>query len=401
MTKCTKCGQVEHIIRSGFVRGRQRFYCKECELYFSINLTNSPVIKKNYQTTLVDIAKILGVSPSTVSRALNNSSDINENTRKEIIRIADELDYHPNLLAQSLHRGETHTIGVVIPDIQRPFFAGVLAGIQKVASLAGYRVMICQSNESHSTEILNVQALVASRVDGLLISHSMETNTFDHLKLQIKKGLPIVHFDRVCDELETAKVIQQDFEGSFALVEHLIQQGCRRIAACAGPKDLLISQKRLDGYFAALKKHKIPIDQNLIFHGNFRKEDSIEALSAWLDLSKKPDGIFTVHYENAIEMMVELKQKDIKIPKEIKIVAFGDDLLASLFEPSLTVFNQFPYVVGQEAATILIDNIINKDTFQPFTKIINGELIIRQSSMRNEKQSTNRTDPIPSVAISL
>ena len=383
MIACIKCGKVDMIVKSGFVRGKQRLYCKGCDLYFSVLSPNQPVSKKQHQTTIVDIAKSLGVSPSTVSRALNNSPEINENTRQEIIRVANELDYRPNLLAQSLHRGETHTIGVVIPDIQRPFFAGVLAGIQKVASEAGYRVIICQSNESHSTETLNVQALVASRVDGLLISHSKETNSFEHIKLQLKKGMPIVHFDRVCDEVETAKVIQEDFAGSFALVEHLIQQGCRRIAACAGPEDLLISQKRVNGYRAALEKYGIPIDNDLIFYSSFKKEDSLNALSSWLALPQKPDGIFTVHYGNAIEMMVALKQKDMKIPNEIALVAFGDDLLASLFEPSLTVYNQFPFSIGQEAATILIDNIINKDTFQPFTKIIKGELIVRQSSLKN------------------
>ncbi|GGD49787.1 LacI family transcriptional regulator [Emticicia aquatilis] len=380
MIACTKCGKVETIVKSGFVRGKQRLYCKDCELYFSVNPPNPSTNKKPHQTTIVDIAKTLGISPSTVSRALNNSQEINENTRNEVIRVANELDYRPNLLAQSLHRGETHTIGVVIPDIQRPFFAGVVAGIQKVASEAGYRVMICQSNESHNTETLNVQALMASRVDGLLISHTKETNSFEHIKLHLRKGIPIVHFDRVCDELETAKVIQEDFEGSFALVEHLIKQGCRRIAACAGPEDLLISQKRLNGYKAALQKYDLPIETDLIFHSSFKKEDSLNALNNWLELSQRPDGIFTVHYANAIEMIMSLKQKGIKIPDEIALAAFGDDLLASMIEPSLTVYNQFPFTVGQEAATILIDNIINKEIFVPFTKVIKGELIVRQSS---------------------
>jgi|688.fasta_scaffold09499_12 LacI family transcriptional regulator len=382
MIACIKCNKEEDIVRSGFVRGRQRLYCKTCAIYFSITPSNQLVNKKPHQTTIVDVAKVLGVSPSTVSRALNNSSEINEYTRQEIIKVANELDYRPNLLAQSLNRGESHTIGVIIPDIQRPFFAGVVAGIQKIATAAGYRVMICQSNESHHTETLNVQALVASRVDGLLISHTKETKSFEHVKLQLKNGLPIVHFDRVCGELDTAKVIQEDFLGSFALVEHLIQQGCTRIAACAGPKDLLISENRLNGYKAALAKYGIPIDEELIFHSNFREADSLIALSKWLDLSQKPDGIFTLHYGNAIEMMVELKQKGIKMPNEIALVAFGDDLLASLIEPSLTVYNQSAYTIGQEAASILIDNIINKDTFIPYTKTIKGKLIIRQSSQK-------------------
>ena len=383
MIACTNCGKVETIVKAGFIRGKQRLFCKGCELYFTINPPNAASNKKSHQTTIVDIAKVLGISPSTVSRALNNSSEINENTRQEIIRVANELDYRPNLLAQSLHRGETHTIGVVIPDIQRPFFAGVVAGIQKVASEAGYRVMICQSNESHSTETLNVQALMASRVDGLLISHTKETNSFEHIKLHLKKGVPIVHFDRVCEELETAKVIQEDFEGSFALVEHLIQQGCKRIAACAGPVDLLISQKRMAGYKSALEKYGLTIDQYLIFHSDFKEEDTLSALNQWLDMPNRPDGIFNVHYANAIEMIMALKQKKILIPEEIALAAFGDDLLASMIEPSLTVYNQFPFTIGQEAASILIDNIINKENFVPYTKVIKGKLIVRKSSKKN------------------
>ncbi|NBB22512.1 substrate-binding domain-containing protein [Runella sp. CRIBMP] len=382
MIACTKCGSVENIVKSGFIRGKQRLFCKACEVHFTINLPQKEINKTARQITIVDIAKSLGISPSTVSRALNGRSDINPMTRQEIIRVATEMDYRPNLLAQSLNRGETHTIGVVIPNIERPFFAGVLAGIQKVATEAGYRVMICQSNESHSTETLNVQALVASRVDGLLISHSKETTSFDHIKLQLRRGLPIVHFDRVCNEVETAKVVQEDFEGSFVLTEHLILQGCKRIAVCAGPRELLISISRLNGYKAALAKYDIPLREELIYHTNFIKGESLLALDGWLNLPQKPDGILAVHYANAIDMIVELKKRKIKIPSEIAIVGFGDELIASLIEPSLTVFHHSSFQMGAIAAKMLVDNIIHKDTFQPMLQKMNGELIIRQSSLR-------------------
>ncbi len=382
MIACTKCGSVENIVKSGFIRGKQRLFCKACEVHFTINLPQKEINKTARQITIVDIAKSLGISPSTVSRALNGRSDINPMTRQEIIRVATEMDYRPNLLAQSLNRGETHTIGVVIPNIERPFFAGVLAGIQKVATEAGYRVMICQSNESHSTETLNVQALVASRVDGLLISHSKETTSFDHIKLQLRCGLPIVHFDRVCNEVETAKVVQEDFEGSFVLTEHLILQGCKRIAVCAGPRELLISISRLNGYKAALAKYDIPLREELIYHTNFIKGESLLALDGWLNLPQKPDGILAVHYANAIDMIVELKKRKIKIPSEIAIVGFGDELIASLIEPSLTVFHHSSFQMGAIAAKMLVDNIIHKDTFQPMLQKMNGELIIRQSSLR-------------------
>lgn len=382
MMICEKCGSDANVVKSGFVRGRQRLFCKACSVHFTIGASHRESPKALHQTTIVDIAKALGVAPSTVSRALNGSTDINAYTRREILRVASEMDYRPNLLAQSLHRGETHTLGVVIPDIERPFFAGVLAGIQKVATEAGYRVMICQSNESHSTETLNVQALVASRVDGLLISHSKETTSFEHIRLQLKKGLPIVHFDRVCNEVETSKVVQEDFEGSFSLVEHLIEQGCRRIAVFAGPRELLISSARLEGYKAALTKYDIPLDEALIYHSHFKKGEPLNALEEWLKLPQPPDGIFAVHYGNAIELMVELKKRGIRIPADIALAGFGDELIASLIEPSLTVFHLFPFKVGETAAAMLIDTIIHKENFQTVVKTVRGELIIRQSSLR-------------------
>jgi DNA-binding LacI/PurR family transcriptional regulator len=383
MTECTKCKGSNEVIKAGLLRGKQRYFCKTCGVHFTSKNLDEPTVKKSHQTTIIDIAKSLGVAPSTVSRALNNKAEINPETRQAILKVAYELDYKPNLLAQSLNRGETHTIGVIIPNIERPFFAGVLAGIQNVASNAGYRVIICQSNETHQTEILNVQALIASRVDGLLISHSKETYTFDHIKLHLNKGIPIVHFDRVCNELDTPKVIQEDFKGSFDLVEHLIEQGCKRIAIMAGPEKLLISHTRFEGYKAALKKHGIKFDKYLVFHGNFKKEDSLNALTRWLDLPNPPDGIFTVHYANAIEMMVEVKKRNIQIPQEIAFVGFGDELIAELFEPSLTVFHLFPYKVGETAASLLIDNIIHKENFMQYSQTVKGELMIRRSSLKN------------------
>ena len=382
MISCKKCGRKDSIVKSGFLRGKQRYNCKECGIYFTVEIEGKVPTIKNHQVTIIDIAKSLGVAPSTVSRALNNKSEININTRQEILRVANELDYKPNLLAQSLNRGETHTIGVIIPNIERPFFAAVLAGIQNVASDAGYRVIICQSNETHRTEILNVQALMASRVDGLLISHSKETASFEHIKLHLNKGIPIVHFDRVCNELATPKVIQEDFKGSFELVEHLIIQGCKRIAVFAGPEKLLISQTRLEGYKKALENNNIPYDETLVYHGNFQKEESSRTLDHWLSLPNPPDGIFAIHYGNAIEMMVEVKKRNIKIPEEIAFVGFGDELIAELFEPSLTVYHLFPYKIGEAAASLLIDNIINKNTFVPYSQTVNGEIRVRKSSLK-------------------
>jgi len=382
MQKCPQCQQVDHIVKAGFIRGEQRFHCKACVLYFTNKPKAEGPIRKKWQPTILDIAESLGVSASTVSKALNNRSDINPETRKAILEAAIQLDYKPNLLAQSLHRGKSHMIGVVVPNIVRPFFSGVLAGIQHVASQAGYRVMTCQSDEKAQIEQENIEALVASRVDGLLISHSLETKSFDHLRIHAERGMPIVHFDRVAHELPTPKVVQQDFIGSFKLVEHLIHQGCQRIAIVIGPPSLHICQARLEGYKTALAKYHLPLDETLIAVGDFSTEFSVRTIKQWMGLPHPPDAVFGIFYQNAIEMMVEAKKMGKKIPEEVAFVGFGDELLAEWIEPSLTVYHQFPHKIGEQAARLLLENIEQKGVAVPYHHVVEGELIIRKSSQR-------------------
>lgn len=371
------------VVKAGILRGAQRYYCNHCKTHFSEKRKVKIENKNSHQITILDIAKHLGIAPSTVSKALNNKSDINFETKNLIVKLANDLNYKPNHFAKSLSRGNSNTIGVIIPNIERPFFAAVLAGIQSVASKAGYSVIICQSDESHQTEILNIQTLMASRVDGLLISHTKETSTFEHLKIHLNKGVPIVHFDRISNEINSSKITHQNKEGSFQLVEHLIENGCKRIAILAGPKELLISNDRLDGYLAALNKYEIPIDNNLIYNSNFQKDETTKVLDIWLSLENPPDAIFTVFYLNAIEMMVETKKRNIKIPEDIAFVGFGDDLIAELFEPSLTVFHLFPFKMGENAANVLIENIINNEHSKSKTLEITGKLIVRKSSLKS------------------
>ncbi|GAB2612841.1 LacI family DNA-binding transcriptional regulator [Emticicia sediminis] len=338
--------------------------------------------KENSQITIIDVAKHLGVSVSTVSRALNNKTDINPKTKDAIIQAALDLDYKPNFLAQSLHKGSTHTIGVIIPDVEHPFFAAVLAGIQQVANNTGYRIIVCHSNESHRIEVLNTETLMACRVDGLLISHSKETISFEHIRKLTEKGIPVVQYDRINTDINTPNVIHQDFKGSFDLVEHLIAQGCKRIGMMSGPKDMLICKSRIEGYKSALQKHGIEINEDYIVHSDISKGAGSKTLEYFLNLPNPPDGVFTILNRNAIEMMRAAKVKGIKIPDDIAFAGFGDDILAEYFEPSLTVFNHFPAKIGKAAIRILIEYINNKKNFVPYNQIIEGELIIRESSLR-------------------
>ena len=379
---CPKCSTSTAVIRAGMIRGKVRFHCKSCDYHFTQEHTEKASPQKQVHTTIKDIAQIMGVSIATVSRALNNKADISPKTRDAIQKLALELDYNPNLFAKGFQRGETKTIGVVIPNIKRPFFAGVLSGIQEVANEHGYRVMICQSNESYETEVTNIQGLLASHVDGLLISHSKETTRFNQIKNLFEKGLPMVHFDRICSEVETPKIRQEDFEGAFQLVEHLIQQGYQRIAILAGPPELLISQKRKEGYISALEKHYLPIKPEYMVHGDFSKEFALASVDAWQQLPEPPDAIFAIHYLNAVEIIQYAKELGIEIPQKLGIVGFGDEYLAEIVEPALTVFHLFPQKVGEVAAALLFDVISNKEARQQKDVLVQGQLIIRKSSLK-------------------
>lgn len=383
--KCPKCGKVETILRSGFVRNKQRFFCKECNYNFTLHHASRKAgasVSKSHQTTIADIANAIGVSVSTVSRALHDHPDISPDRRHSIKKLAEELEYQPNALAQSLASRTTHTIGVIIPDIERPFFASVVSGIQHKASAAGYKVIICQSNESHTTEVVNVQTLMNNMIDGLLICHSKETTSFDYLKLHLKRGIPIIHFDRGCEEMDTSKVYVDDVHGSFLVTEHLIKAGFKRIALLAGPQHLKIIKNRMAGYKKALKRHSLRFDEALVYYSDFSLEQTKQSVSQMLRCNPKPDAIFSFFHKGAIDAMMYLKQQKIQIPQQIAVAAFGNDPSAEIIEPALTAFDQQPFVMGEMAVKEFLDQTIDAASYQRKSIIVKGALIVRDSTRR-------------------
>lgn len=338
---------------------------------------------KKHQITIIDIARELKISKSTVSRALCDHPDISKEMKAAILEVAARLDYQPNLLAQSLIRNETHIIGVVIPDIERPFFASIISGIHEVAYNAGYRVMVCQSNETHQTEVSNVQALIMSRVDGLLICHSKETTQYSHVKVIGRKGIPLVFFDRICDEIDADKVFIDNEEAGFIITEHLIKAGCKRIALLAGPKFLPMSESRLSGYKRALKKYRITVNEEYIYHGDFRSQTAIDFASRMVQLKKRPDGIFSIYDGGAIDVMMVLKERKINIPKEIAVAGMGNEPLAAVVEPGLTTLHLHPLEMGMTAADMFLQQVLNTTDTPPQSRVIKTELIVRGSTTRN------------------
>jgi DNA-binding LacI/PurR family transcriptional regulator len=383
--KCTKCLKEETVLRAGFIRGKQRFVCRACNYHFTLfkqRENDKSTRRKNHATTIVDIAKVIGISVSTVSRALKDHPDISEETKKAVKQIALELNYRPNTLAQSLSKRESRTIGVIIPDIETYFFASILTGIQKVASSAGYKVMISQSAESHKTEVTNTHAFMTNWVDGLFICHSKETKTFDHIKLHLKSGVPIIHFDRVCEELDTPKVLLDDVNGSYQVTEHLISQGCKKILLISGPGHLYVSKKRQEGYVKALKKHNYEILPNLICNTDLTIKSILEQVDKSLDNDKSIDAIFSISDIGAIRIMVHLKKKGVKIPEQIAIAGFGNDPMGEVIEPGLTSFNPRTSKIGETVTQLFLEHLINGDDQPIETKIVKGNLIIRESTLK-------------------
>ncbi|WP_028667118.1 LacI family DNA-binding transcriptional regulator [Runella zeae] len=379
MIKCPKCLQIDFVQKAGITRGKQRYFCKDCDYHFTLPTPSATTEnKRHHQVTIMDIAHQLGISKSTVSRALRGHSDIHEGTRKMILDLAQQLEYQPNPLANALLKSRTNIVGILVPEFRHYFFPTMIMGAQEVLSKAGYNVMICQSDESYETEMANVKALMSSRVDGLLVSVTAQTNNFDHFRAVLRKEVPMVFFNRVCPELETPQVIVDDYEGAFQAVEHLIKQGYRRIAHLAGPNSLLVSRLRLNGYRDALQKHGLPLDPDLIIHYDLSEEKARIYANYLLSLPQPPDAIFAINDPTAIEIMLVAKSRGVKIPQELGIVGFSNDPVSAIIEPSLTTIEQPVWEMGRQAAKLLLEQMEHPHNV---IHTLPTRLIIRNSSV--------------------
>lgn len=339
----------------------------------------------NNEVTIHDIAHILGINSSTVSRALNNSPRVAQKTKDKIVEKALELGYQRNHLASNLRKSKTFTLGVIVPRISRHFFSSAIAGIEETAFKEGYTVVICQSLESLVREESIVNTLLANRVDGVLISISMETKNYDHLKGLKQRNIPFVFFDRHCNIPGTSNVIINDFEAAFTATEHLIAKKSEIIAHFSGPQNLEIYKNRFKGYKAALQKHKLFFEEELVITSSLMENDGAENVKKLLNLPYKIDGIFCANDVVAIGAIQYLKSINIKIPEEIAIVGFSNETSSSVIEPALTTINQSGLEIGKTATHLLINKIKKVNNYNLQTNetiIVNTNLIERASSKR-------------------
>jgi len=337
---------------------------------------------RSNQVTIKDIARILGISPSTVSRALKDHPDINTDTKKAVNDLASKLKYQPNAVALSLKNSRSNTIGIIIPEIVHYFFSSVISGIEDVASQKGYTVIICQSNEKFAREASNAKALLSHRVDGILISISKETNSFDHFVNLQEGGIPLVFFDRIAPGINADQIITDDIDASYNATRHLIENGRKRIAHFAGPQGLVIGRDRLQGYLNALTEAGLPIDNRLIIEAD-TFEKARNAVGQMLDTGNVPDGIFAVNDMTAIGAMQTIQKRGYKIPDQISIVGFSDGYLSGITDPHLSSVDQHGYEMGTTAAEMLFHRILSDEAeYVPEIKILKADLIVRGSSVK-------------------
>lgn len=332
--------------------------------------------------TIKDVAKKLNCSVSTISRAFNDKYDIRKETRDHILETAKEMGYSPNPMAKSLLKQCSNQIGVVVPEFINAFFPEVIIGIQEVFINKGYQVLIMQSNESHITELENIKTLENNMVDGMIISLSLETKNVDYYKDLIKQGFPLVFFNRVSNELETSKVLFDDYKWAFFATEHLIYQGYKKIFHLGGPAGLVISQNRKNGFIDALRKHKIPFDESSIIETGFMISDGERIMEKLIIENNLPEAIFAVNDPSAIGAMKMLKKHGYKIPEDVALLGFTESKLAELIDPPLTSVAQPTKEIGRTAAKLLLEQIESKGIFIPQTVILNGRLNVRESSMK-------------------
>jgi LacI family transcriptional regulator len=337
--------------------------------------------------TIKDIGKALGLSTSTVSRALRGSYEISAETKKLVLEYAERINYRPNPIALSLKERRNHSIGVIVCEIANNFFSQAISGIDSIAYNSGYHVIISQSHESFERETVITDYLASRSVDGLLVSVSSETKEYDHFKQLYEKGLPIVFFDRVVADINTHKVIADNFKGAYDATEHLIANGFKRIAHITSAPYLSISQERLQGYQTALQKNNIAFDEKLVhycYHGGMIYDEVEESLKKIFKLPVSPDALFTAGDRITTTCIAALQKLGKKIPADIAVIGFTNSNLSEVFNPPLSVVRQPAFEIGQVATELLISMIESKRPVTEFSiKVLQTELVIRESSARN------------------
>ena len=343
--------------------------------------TEASKVKERNKITIYDIAQALSLSASTVSRALQNNPLINDETRDKVQKAAADMGYVPNWIASSLRKKRSNIIGLIVPRTSMYFQSTAISGIQHEAHKYGFNLMIGQSDETVAMEKELVHTFFSLRVDGLLAVASMFTTNYEHFSPFIKNSIPLVFYDRVPIDFPGYSITGDDFTGGFLATEHLIKQGCKRIAHFSGVLTCNLYQQRLAGYKAALVKYNIPFDERLLYIHNLTSDAATTAAQQLLTSEPLPDGLFSANDTSAVAFIQEARRRNIAIPGQIKVVGYSNDLSSRIISPSLTTIEQSGYRMGQKAVETVIQ-LINQDDTVKVTKnfVFPVELMEREST---------------------
>lgn len=339
------------------------------------------------EITIYDIAKQLNISATTVSRGLKDHPSINKLTRKKIAEAAKELGYRSNNFASSLRSKKTHTLGVMVPRLNSYFMAAVMSGMEDAANREGYNLIISQSLEKTTKEVANAQTMFNKRVDGLLVSLAYDTENIDHFAPFFRKNIPVVFFDRVYPHADSTCIIIDNYTAAYNITKHLIGEGCRRIMHLGGNMLRNVYSERLRGYKHALRDHKIPFEDKLVYISNLSEADGTEAAEYILKMKTKdrPDAVFSSNDTAAVHCMIRVKAEGIKIPANIAFAGFNNDPISKIVEPNLTTINYSGYAIGEMAVTNLINHLTGISNVKTTnTVVLRSDLIIRESSIKNK-----------------
>ncbi len=339
--------------------------------------------------TIKDIAKALGLSTSTVSRALRDSYEISPETKEKVLLYAKENNYRPNPIALSLKEKRSSSIGVLVCEIANSFFSQAINGIESVAQEKGYNVIIAQSKDDFEKEISSLQYLASRSVDGILFSVSSETSDFSHVQHLHQRGMNLVSFDRVVDFADIHKVSVDNYKAAYEATTHFIKNGYTKIACIANASYLSITKERVGGYTAALKDHNIAVNPDNIFfclHGGLVYEEIADIMFQAMNTKNKPDAILATSDKITTSVLRYCQQQNIAIPKQVGLVGFSNVELTDLLAPSLTVVKQPAYEMGRIAAELLIKQIESKRQIKDFEDVVLAtELHQRASSEKKAK----------------
>jgi len=335
------------------------------------------------ETTIYDLARELNISIATVSRALKDDPVVSKTTKKKIFELAEAMGYRGNHYARNLRKQRTNTIGVIVHELNSKFITSVLAGIEKVTTEAGYDLIITHSSENHIKEAANAKNLFHKRVDGLIASLAFDTSDLKHFQPFRDKEVPVIFFDRVEQTDTSTVVIIDNYKCGYQATEHLIEQGCRKIAHVTASLNRNVYQERYKGYYDALFDNGISFDESLLIVSDLSEKGAMESARQIATMDPRPDGAFITNDFVAAVCMRTLKEYDIAIPGDIAVVGFNNDAIGKLIEPALTTIDYPGMDMGEIVARNLINHLRGINNIQHTnTIIVNAELVIRKSSLK-------------------